>query len=851
MTDSQNDDLNRSTDDSGSGDTFGELETSRVENEPEPEVEVEPDTQPTLWPRVREVLKAVSGPGLTVKALARRLALGSEDAIDLRRSVRKWIKAGRLVTVGGKLVSLPTRAMQKAVPSTQRPVSDEAKPSNLIRGIFKRHPRGYGFVRPIEKIGAGTRAFDLFVPPDSAGDASTGDEVLVRRVRSSRGSRGNDGGTGESTEARLVKILKRSAGQFVGTYFEERGRGWVRIDGSTFADPLELGDPGAKRVREGDKIAVEITRYPTAERRGSAVIVTVLGRHGEPGVETRMILYSYELNPEFPDEVQAEARAQARLFEAMLAESKFHGRQDFRGDLTVTIDPVNARDFDDAISLERNREGHWRLLVHVADVSAFVEPGSSLDAEARKRGNSVYLPDLVVPMLPEVISNSLASLQAGEPRLSVSVEIHFSPEGIVTSSQVHRSVILVDHRFSYEQAYQVMMTAPELPLEGQEVSAEIRRLLERMHKLAMILRERRFRRGALELNLPEIALTLDDDGNASSAALVPHDESHQVIEEFMLAANEAVARRIDEAEIPFIRRAHPDPDPLKLKDFAVFATEVGFHVTDPENRFELQKLLKETAGRPEEHAIHYALLRSLKQATYTPEEIGHYALASKDYCHFTSPIRRYPDLVSHRQVLALIRGKRPFADYDELLAIGEDCTRTERKAAAAERELVKLKILLFLQDHVGETFEAIITGVEDYGFFAQLVQWPIDGLVRLERMGAESLWYFEEASRSLIAKRGGKRYRLGDRVRLRIIDVDVEGRDLHMAPADFPWHASMIVSRGRVPVEGGRPGVRRESDDESSPRRKRVTGARGKPIVPRRGPSQGRIRGGRKSKKRR
>jgi ribonuclease R len=805
-----------------------------------------------LWPRARAILKDHTGQGMTVKALARRLNLDSDGLVELRRAARRWIKSGRMEVSGAKLLSLPTRGSGAKAPKKllDRPGA-EKESAKLVRGVFKRHHRGFGFVRPMDKLGSGTKAFDLFVPPDETGDAATGDEVLVKRVPSRKFGRTAGPGK-ESTEARIVKILKRSAGQFVGTYYAERGKSWVRIDGSQFAEPLELGDPGAKRVREGDKIAVEITRYPTVDRRGAAVIVAVLGRHGEPGVETQMILHAYELNPEFPELVQAEARAQARLFEAMLADGKFPNRKNFRDELTVTIDPVNARDFDDAISLHRYENGHWRLMVHVADVSAFVESGSALDDEARRRGNSVYLPDLVVPMLPEVISNSLASLQTGEPRLSVTVEIHFTPEGIVTGSEVHRSVILVDHRFTYEQAYQVMMTPPETPLDGQDVREEIRRLIERMHKLAMILRERRFRRGALELNLPEIALSLDDDGHAKTAQLVSHDESHQVIEEFMLAANEAVAGRIGKSETPFIRRAHPDPEPLKLRELATFAEEVGYHVADPENRFELQRLLKETAGRPEEHAIHYALLRSLKQARYTPEEIGHYALASKDYCHFTSPIRRYPDLVSHRQVLDLIRGKRPFSDFDELYAIGEDCTKSERKAAAAERELVKLKILLYLQDHVGEVFEAVITGVEDYGFYAQLVLWPIDGLVRLERLGADSLWYFEEASRSLVAKRGGKRYRLGDRVRLRIVDVDVEGRDLHMAPAEFPWNDSMIVARTRFPVQGGRPGPRKAVEGgEDSSKRRRVTDARGKPVVPRRGPSQGRIRAAKKSRKRR
>lgn len=805
-----------------------------------------------LWPQIRQVLRDHKGDGLKVKAIATRLHMDSVACITLRRAIKKLLKSGKLVIIGTKTLALPgKRAALDTKRLLEKPEANDARNLNdkFVRGIFKRHPRGFGFVRPMDKLGSGTKAHDFFIPPDNTGDAATGDEVLVKRVP---GPKGKATGAGE---ARIVKILKRSAGKFVGTYFEERGRGWVRIDGTQFTDPLELGDPGAKRVRGGDKIAVEITRYPTLDRKGTAVIVAVLGQQGEPGVETQMILHAYELNPEFPEEVQAEARAQARLFEAMLAEGTFPNRTNFRDDLIVTIDPARARDFDDAISLHQYENGHWRLRVHIADVSAFVEPGSLLDTEAQKRGNSVYLPDLVIPMLPEVISNSLASLQAGEPRLAVTIEIHFSPDGVVTGAEAHRSVILVRQRFSYEQAYSVMMTPPESPVpDGLEVSPEVRRLLERMHRLAMILRERRFRRGALELNLPEIELTLADDGSAKGAQLASHDESHQVIEEFMLAANEAVARRISQAEVPFLRRAHPDPDPIKLKDLAVFAGEVGYHVADPENRFELQRLLKETAGRPEQYAIHYALLRSLKQASYTPETIGHYALASKDYSHFTSPIRRYPDLVSHRQILDIIRGKRPFSDFDDLMEIGENCTRTERRAAAAERELVKLKILIYLQHHVGEVFEAIITGVEDYGFYAQLVLWPVDGLTRTESLGTDSLWYYEEASRSLIAKRGGKRYRLGDRVRLRVIDVDIDRRDLLLAPADMPWDSSMtVVRRATAPVVGGRPGLRpapeRGAGKSGGSFSKSGGSHGGRQHPPSRGKSQGRIRGGKKGKR--
>ncbi|MEI7924069.1 MAG: VacB/RNase II family 3'-5' exoribonuclease [Planctomycetota bacterium] len=803
---------------------------------------LEPDMA-EIWPLIRQVLIDHRGQSLTVKALARRLNFDSIQSITLRRAVKKLLKSGKIVMAGGKTLALPTKlASKEPIRILKRPEGEATRPENLIRGIFKRHPRGFGFLRPMDKLGAGSKQFDLFVAPGDTADAATGDEVLVKRVKSTKSK-----GAGE---ARIVEILKRSAGKFVGTYYEERGVGWVRIDGTQFPEPLELGDPGAKRVRPEDKVAVEITRYPTMDRRGAAVIVAVLGQHGKKGVETQMILHAYELDPEFSLEVQAEARAHARLFEAMLAENKFPNRTNFRDDLIVTIDPAKARDFDDAISLHQYENGHWRLRVHIADVSAFVETDSILDTEARRRGNSVYLPDLVVPMLPEIISNSLASLQAGEPRLAVTVEIHFSSEGIVTSSEVHRSVILVRQRFSYEQAFVVMMTPPDQPVADQVVADDVRRLLERMHRLAMILRERRFHRGALELNLPEIQLTLDDDGRAKGAQLVVNDVSHQVIEEFMLAANEAVARQITQAEVPFLRRAHPDPDPIKLKDLAAFAEEVGFHVADPESRFELQKLLKETAGKPEQHAIHYGLLRSLKQATYTPEEIGHYALASKDYCHFTSPIRRYPDLVSHRQILDLIRGRKPFSDFDELAAIGEECTRTERKAASAERELIKLKILLHLQDHVGEVFESIITGVEDYGFYSQLVEWPIDGLVRLENLGSDSLWYYEEASRSIIAKRGGQKYRLGDRTKVRIADIDIERRELFLIPAELPWNPMVPFVRRAIapPMGGGRPGPRRP-EDRDQPKRK-FDGGRSKSQPPKMN-SQGRIKGGKKSKKKR
>src|SRR5262249_5835293 len=302
-----------------------------------------------------------------------------------------------------------------------------------------------------------------------------------------------------------------------------------------------------------------------------------------------------------------------------------------------------ARDFDDAISLARDEEGYWSLGVHIADVSHFVRAGSDLDRSARHRGTSVYLPDRVIPMLPEILSNSLASLQAGRTRYTVSALLEFNAEGILTSKRCARTAIRADHRFTYEQAMAVMKDPrAEHPGVPPAVAAMVGRMLE----LAMILRRRRFARGALELNLPEVEIELGDQGQVTGARLAVYDESHQVIEEFMLAANEAVASTLSSQDIPFLRRAHPDPEPFKLDEFAEFARSLGLEIDQPQSRFELQRILAEATGKPEEYAVHYGLLRSLKQANYTPEPEGHYALASDDYCHFTSPIRRSP----HSQV---------------------------------------------------------------------------------------------------------------------------------------------------------------------------------------------------------
>jgi ribonuclease R len=322
-------------------------------------------------------------------------------------------------------------------------------------------------------------------------------------------------------------------------------------------------------------------------------------------------------------------------------------------------------------------------------------------------------------------------------------------------------------------------------------------MLSAMLELAMILRRRRFARGALELSLPEIGIELGEQGQVTGAKLARYDESHQVIEEFMLAANEAVASHLGEHHSFFLRRVHSDPEPHKLDLFADFVRSLGLTLELPQSRFELQRILRETEGKSEEYAVHYGLLRSLKQATYTPEQEGHYALASSDYCHFTSPIRRYPDLQVHRQLIALLQGKKPRGSLDELVVLGEHCTRTERRAEAAERELIRVKLLTYLENHIGITFHAIITGVEDFGLFCRLVEMPVEGLLHVSSL-ADDYYYLESSTHTLIGRSSGRRHRLGDRIEIRIAHVDVDRRELDLVLAD-----SAISRAGRSQPAGG------------------------------------------------
>ncbi|HJS06860.1 MAG TPA: ribonuclease R, partial [Pirellulales bacterium] len=555
----------------------------------------------------------------------------------------------------------------------------------------------------------------------------------------------------------------------------------------------------------------EMVRFPTQFHDGEGVITEVLGPRGEPGVDTLSVIREYGLPEEFPQDTLDEARAQAQKFDESLK-----GRLDLTGETIITIDPVDARDFDDAISLARMENGHWRLGVHIADVSHFVPEDTPIDREAHARATSVYLPDRVLPMLPEIISNNLASLQPHKVRYTKSAFLEFTADGVFVGADAHNAAIKSARRFAYEEVDEFLA---DREAWRSKLSPKVHQLLADMHELAMTLRARRFRRGALELDMKEVKVDLDRNGKVTGAHVVEHTESHQIIEEFMLAANEAIAELIQKAGYHFLRRVHASPDPRKLQALTEFAAELGFQTESLESRFELQRLLKSVQGRPEQHAVNYAVLRSLQRAVYSPEVEGHYALASDTYCHFTSPIRRYPDLTVHRLLDSMLRGKKAVNDIPELMVLGEHCSDRERRAEAAERELTKLKLLHYLEDRIGQEMDAIVTGVEEFGLFVQGVQLPAEGLVHVTTL-ADDYYHFDRRSHSLTGRRAGNTFRLGDLVRVEVARVDVDRRELDFRIVERKRRSPLSKATAPSRDGRGRKGGKAQSKGRASARGK-------------------------------
>lgn len=681
------------------------------------------------------------------RVLAKKLGFVTADERKAFRMVlRRLSKSGKLEFAANHVV---------------HQVGSKKEDSSII-GKYSRTSRGFGFVTPAEGQPMAGQP-DIYIAAEDTKDAAHRDKVRIRLVNRRKPTK-------KGARGRIVDVVERYRHRFVGTLIDNLRSPAVRLDDKQFVRPVSVGDPTAKSAKPGDKVVVEFVRFPTTYDDGDAVILEVLGPRGAPGVDTLTIIHEFELPGDFSDAVLADARAQADRFEP----ENLQDRTDLRDHLTVTIDPVDARDFDDAISLTQAKNGHWNLGVHIADVAHFVPVGSKLDDEARDRATSVYLPDTVIPMIPETISNHLASLQPHEPRYAKTVWIEFTEAGVPVDTKVERSVIRSDHRFSYEDIDELL--ADSEPWR-EKTSPEIVELVLRMHRLAMMLRERRKKNGALELHLPETKIDLDDEGKAAGAHLVEYTESHQVIEEFMLSANEAVATSLSDKELHFLRRVHAPPSPKKMLQLTQFARDLGFTCESMENRFEVQRVLKEAEGNPAQLSLNLAVLRSMQKAVYSPQDEGHYALNSDNYCHFTSPIRRYPDLVIHRAFDEIIAGRRPKANFNQLKVLGEHCSEREKRAEQAERELVKLKLLGLLNDRIGTVMEAIITGVEDFGLFAQGVDLPIDGFLALEALPPDR-YHYDPTAHMLWGHQEENQFRLGAQIEVEVARVDLDRREL-------------------------------------------------------------------------
>ena len=711
---------------------------------PHPELE---SKMPDLAARILEALGRPSYSPIKPKVLSKRLAVPEQDYPAFRSALKELIRDGRIrVGSGSTLVA--------------------EDPHGTVFGTYRRTNAGPGYVRLDAKPGEPFLP-DVAIREGRELDAASGDRVQVKLLRLA--------GKMANASGEIVRVLERATRTFVGTYFERDGEGYVKVDGIVFAHSISVGDPKAKGVRPQDKVQIDLLSFPTADDRGEGVITEVFGPLSQPGVDLLTIIRAFGLPEEFPEAALNEARAQADAF----AETTT-GREDFTGDLVITIDPADARDFDDAIGVEHDEKtGHTVLTVHIADVAHFVPAGGALDTEARKRATSIYLPQKVIPMFPEVISNGLASLQQGKIRYVKTVQIEFDDKWQKADVRFYNGAIRVRQRFAYEQVSAILKGDGEMP------APDVLAMLHRMRDLALKLRKKRQKRGSLELSMPEAVLDYDADGKMSGAHFAVNDISHQMIEECMLTANEAVAEHLSRLPVPFLRRVHPAPNPEKLQEFAAFAEFLGHPMKRSQDRFELQRVLRETADKPERAAIHFSLLRSLKQAIYSPIQDQHYALASLDYCHFTSPIRRYPDLQVHRLLDRWIRTRRASADEKELIILADHCSKMERRAEQAERELVKLKLLQHLSTRIGLKLTAVITGVAEYGFFAQAEEFPAEGLIHISSI-KDDYYTFDESSRSLIGGRTKTRYRLGDRVIVEVARVELQKRMLDLRVVGKP-----------------------------------------------------------------
>jgi len=655
----------------------------------------------------------------------------------------------------------------------KRRLADPAR-VDLVVGALGCNPAGFGFVRPVRE----SDGEDIHISAENMGAALHGDLVVVRAPASARKPyvrRGKPSREQRANRSKIVSVLKRARTEIVGTFRKDRNVRYVVPDDPRIFRDVVIAAEDADAARHNDKVRVRITVWPSRHINPAGEVLEVFGPRGQLKVELESVICEFGLRSEFPPAV---LRASNRLPKDV-RRSDLKGRVDLTGSEIFTIDPEDARDFDDAVCLRHMSDGGWDLGVHIADVSHYVKADGLIDREARARGTSVYLPGQVIPMLPETLANGLCSLQPNETRLAKTVRLRYDAEGRLLRAKIFASFIKSVRRFNYKEVLAVIQG-------GRLARSEepIRRTLLRMHELAELLRERRREAGMLELDMPEAHILTDKHGRTAGVELRRNDAAHRLIEQFMLAANEAVANHLIRRKLPYLCRAHDEPDPEEIREFREVARTLGYRLPTPGTRAQIQQFLARIKGTPHASVLHYLLLRSMKMAVYAAEDLPHYAIAAQHYLHFTSPIRRYPDLLAHRILDEAANGRlrEPGrrAYWKENLPVWvADATAGEKNAEAAERTLMRRRLLDFVASRK-RPMNALITRAENYGLRVQLSDYLLDGVIRMSAL-SDGFYRLDRRRGALVSGRQ-KEYRVGQTLQVRVRRYDDLKRQIEFEP---------------------------------------------------------------------
>jgi len=690
-----------------------------------------------------------------VRELMDRLELPPAKRVFLRRLLEKLVKAGELIKVRTNRYGLPNR-------------------TPYVTGRIEINPRGFGFVVPDKAESKFTS--DVFVASENLNTAMHGDRVVVCIERYREEGR---------AEGHIVRVIERSLGSFIGRYeTNDLKTAYVVPFDRRFLMNIDIPSGESKEAKPGDMVAIRFTRWPTLKRGPLGKVVEVFGDIDAPGVDSKLIISKHGL----PSSHSSEAISEAKGFGTYVENKDTLDRKDFRMLLTVTIDGETARDFDDAITLAILPNGNFSLGVHIADVARYVSEGGALDISAYERGTSVYFPDQAIHMFPEVLATGLCSLKPKVDRLVQSCLMEIDFKGEVKTYEFHDGVINSDARMTYTEVNAILVDKDK---DNRDKYVELVPLFERMEALFNVLNDRRNKRGSIDFDLPKAKLLIDKEGRVEAIVASERNLAHRIIEEFMLIANETAARHLNNAGISTLYRVHEEPDPIKVSEFEDFVSSLGFSLgrnldnLKPKNFQSLMRLLK---GKPEERSVAFLMLRTMQQARYDPVCLGHFGLATDTYTHFTSPIRRYPDLVVHRALRksrsGVLNDTNDNSFARDLPVIAKHTSEMERRAEVAEREIVQWKKVRFMADKVGNEFTGYVVGVTGFGLFIELVEHYVEGLVHIASITDDYYRYFER-QQVLKGENNGKAYKLGDFVKVQLVRVDQENRRLELALVDI------------------------------------------------------------------